>query len=302
MQCRAIAKDSEERRAISSSAKRGTAFTLIELLVVIGIIGLLVGVLLPTLVRARRAANRIECMNNMRTLGTGMQLYATEWKGILPWDGYAEGDRDIRPVGYWDDPSQWFNAGPKYAGLKTYDEMQKLDAAGIQPLPKNGDKGLFVCPEGSDASPGVKDDIVQDGYLMLWGWDPMTAPARNPIRRKTYWCYGYNTQLDGGVEDRHVPYRVTINLSKMKKASEIVLLVEKLMRPKEFNPPFTSGVGQGEVSWKEFTTRHDGGGYLLFLDNHVAYFKRKEIVDVPTEPFEYNQPGKVIWNPVGVAN
>jgi prepilin-type N-terminal cleavage/methylation domain-containing protein len=281
---------------------RDSGFTLIELLVVIGIISLLVGVLLPTLVRARRAGYRVECMNNMRTLGMGMQMYANEWDGILPWDGYGEGDRDIRAVGYWDDPSQWFNAGPKYAGTKSYDEMQKLDAAGVQHLPQSGDKGLFVCPEAGEPSPGKKDDLVEDGYLMLWGWDPAGAPARNPVRRRTYWCYGFNTELDAGVEDRNVSYRVCARLSKMKKASEIVLLAEKLMRPKEFDPPFTSGIGQGEVSWKEFTTRHDGGGFLLFLDNHVGYFKRKEIVDIRTAPYQYNQPGKVIWNPGGVAN
>lgn len=64
--------------------KLGRAFTLVELLVVISVIGLLMGILVPALGKARGTANRTYCMANLRQMGVAMRSYLDDNRDIFP--------------------------------------------------------------------------------------------------------------------------------------------------------------------------------------------------------------------------
>jgi prepilin-type processing-associated H-X9-DG protein/prepilin-type N-terminal cleavage/methylation domain-containing protein len=83
----AIERKGEMKYHLGVTSRRpnqNSAFTLVELLVVIAIIAILTALLLTAISQAKRGALRIQCANNVRQLGIGLQAFVTDrWRPPL---------------------------------------------------------------------------------------------------------------------------------------------------------------------------------------------------------------------------
>ena len=126
--------------------KRNKAFTLIELLVVIAIIGILASMLLPTLAKAKKKANRLKCMANLKQVNTALISFAGDQE-TMPWhmtpeDASLHYDQILRQTGV---TQQWSGGryGAKDVNGNTYPQagLTNLDHYPIDP------RFIFLSPD-----------------------------------------------------------------------------------------------------------------------------------------------------------
>ncbi len=71
------------------------AFTLIELLVVIAIIAILAAILFPVFAQAKVAAKKTQSLSNIKQIGTGIMIYATDVDDVHVMGEYSSGDYHV---------------------------------------------------------------------------------------------------------------------------------------------------------------------------------------------------------------
>lgn len=256
------------------------AFTLIELLVVISIIALLVGILLPALGAARRSAQNVVCLSNVRQLGTASTAYATDSK-----DYYVQYKGRVFTAAY---PNTGSQGGWWWAAT--------MVESGYLPGPESYDCPTFE-PEYSNEANALSEATIDTSTLTLkvqtmgsanWALTEyaMNSPNIGTIERECGFdpnCYKPNLPIPGTTAT--LPYNLTQRQGNIKNASSTIYFGDSIDKRVSNSYTPAGGAGTGacffwdsaakNVGWKGFgpDARHNNSVNLTWVDGHGSAFK-----------------------------
>lgn len=155
-------------------ARRGAkGFTLVELLVVIAIISIIAGFLVPTLLRGRGEAYKVQCGNNLREIAKSAMIYAdSSGKRFFP-----------------------FGKGGNPAAHESLNEMVQFYGSAKKLSPK-----LFICPEWrGEAAPVDEDEKYElDENSCSYTWtDKKLSPTDSGFALSSDKFVKSETELNG---------------------------------------------------------------------------------------------------------
>jgi prepilin-type N-terminal cleavage/methylation domain-containing protein/prepilin-type processing-associated H-X9-DG protein len=207
-------------------SRRG--FTLVELLVVVGIVAVLMGILLPTMGKAREAARRTACLSNLRQVHAVFAMYAIE-----------NGDRV--PLGYRKNIKQ-FNSMVYSGTAMKHCFFGVLYLDGRMSAPE-----VFYCPSNLDLQSSFNSEINP------WPPDPIGAPTKN-----CYTGYGCRPEVELLDEFQTSPNGNTIGgvlvpVPKLNDFKHKAIFADLVAAPARLDLRHKTGVnvlyGDGSACW-----------------------------------------------------
>lgn len=168
-----------------------SAFTLIELLVVIAIIAILAAILFPVFAQAKEAAKRTKTLSESKQVGTGVQLYMSDYGDTFPimhpvdptTGAYLHSSNGISSYRLASVPAGWgVNAAFQQADSVAWNNS-------IYPYTKNNDiqggSGLNVYTSGFNYASAPSNlpitAIAANGLLNTYSATAVAAPSQLPL-------------------------------------------------------------------------------------------------------------------------